>query len=65
MLVYILLSIYLVILFLAVRSTPTVDKDELIIKNAAPIRLKEYALVLLKIIAFETLIYLTDYWLKK
>jgi len=63
MLVYILLSVYLIILYASVRSADTVDDQEIVMVPAEPIRPLEWARAIGLILFFVGAIALTKHLL--
>ena len=63
MTIYLLTTVYLLCLYGAYRSAPLVDKDELVLTDAPPIRPMEWAKVFACIVTFNCLLALTKFLL--
>ena len=63
MTIYLLITIYLLCLYGAYRSAPLIDKNDLVLIDAPPIRPMEWAKAFARIIAFNCLLALTKFLL--
>lgn len=63
MTIYILITIYALCLYGAYRSAPLVDKNDLVLIDAPPIRPMEWAKVLACVTVFNCLLALTKFLL--
>lgn len=59
--IYILITIYVLCVYAAYRSAPLVDKDDLVLIDAPPIRPLEWAKVLGCVTVFNCLLALTKF----